>query len=121
MPDDRPKLGVVRGRQRFGIILDPDDRRHRPKDFLARDPHLVAHVGEQCRLQIEAGRLAVEALAAEGELGAFILADADIFEILIQLALIDDGADIGTGLHRVIDLQAAHPLGQGLDEFVVNA
>jgi len=42
-----------------------------------------------------------------------VLADPDISQILFQLALIDHRADIGAGLHRVIDLQAAHPLGQG--------
>ena len=97
-----------------------DDRGHRSKNFLARDPHLVADVGKQRRLQIEAGRIPVETLAAESEFRPLILADADIFEILIQLALINDGTDIGTGLDGVIDLQAAHPLGQGLDEFVVD-
>jgi hypothetical protein len=42
------------------------------EDLLARDAHGVGgRFGEQRRLQVEAGRVAVQPLAAEGELGAF--------------------------------------------------
>ena len=59
---------------------------HRTKDFLACNPHAVVNLGEQRRLQIEAGIVAVENLAAPVELRALLLAEGDIAKVLIKLA-----------------------------------
>ena len=52
------ELRVVGDRQRLVVVLRADHGRHRPEDLLAGDAHLVAHLGEQGRRQIEAGRVA---------------------------------------------------------------
>ena len=59
-------------------------------------------LGEQRRRQIEAGRVAVQQLAAGDELGALVLADLDVRQVLVELALVDDRADLRAGLqaHR---------------------
>ena len=55
------------------------------------------------------------------ELGALVLADLDIAQILVELALVDHRADMRAGLQRVVDRQALQPLGQRVDEAVVDA
>ena len=115
------ELGVVGDRQRLVVVLDADDVGDRPEDLLARDAHLVGRLGEQRRLQVEAGRLAVEQLAAPGELGALVLGDLDVLQVLVELALVDDRADMRAGLERVVDDEALQALGQRLDEAVVDA
>ncbi len=115
------ELGVVRGNQCLRIIVDANHGRDRPKDFLARDPHRVDHVGEQRRLQIEAGRLAPKALAAEGELCALFPAYREIFQILVELALINHRTDVGAGLDCIIDLEVTQSFDQCGDELIVNA
>ena len=59
-------------------------------------------LGEQRRRQIEAGRFALQQLAAGDELGALLLADLDVLQVLVELALVDDRADLRAGLraHR---------------------
>src|SRR5260221_10300977 len=61
------EIGVVGDRNRLVVIFDLDYACHRTKDFLARNPHAVVNLGEQRRLQIEAGIVAVENLAAPVE------------------------------------------------------
>src|SRR5882757_7724215 len=77
------ELGVVGDRQRLVVVLGADDRGDRSKNLLTRDAHIVVGLGEQRRLEVMAGRLALEQLAAPGELGAFVLADLDITQILV--------------------------------------
>ena len=55
------------------------------------------------------------------ELGALVLADRDIGEILVELVLIDDRADMHARLHRVVDDEAAHALGERVGETRVDA
>jgi|GEM_PF-5762847 len=89
--------------QRFIVILDADDGCDRSEDFLAGDTHIVRRLGEQRRLQIEAGRVTRDQFTAEGELRALLLADGDVVGVLIELALIDHGADMGAGFQRIVD------------------
>ena len=52
---------------------------------------------------------------------AFVLADLDVGEVLLELALVDDRADLRAGLQRVVDDESLHALGQRVDEAVVDA
>src|SRR6185437_3192759 len=58
---------IVRDRQRRFIVPGAHDGRDRPENFLARDPHVVAYVGEERRRHVEARRIAREAVAAGDE------------------------------------------------------
>ena len=107
MPDDRPNGVSLATRQRLVVVLDADHRRDRPEDLLADDAHRVGGLGEQRRLQVEAGRFAVQPLAAEGELGALLTADVDVALVLVELALVDHRADLGAGLQRIVDDQSS--------------
>src|SRR3546814_3931821 len=51
------EVGVVGDRDRIVDVVVADDHQHRPEDFLARDPHLVADVGEHRRLDRKRTRL----------------------------------------------------------------
>jgi hypothetical protein len=55
------------------------------------------------------------------KLRALVLADPDIAQVLLELILVDDRPHMRAGLHGIIDNQALEPLGQRLDETVVNA
>ena len=65
--------------------------------------------------------LAFEPLAAEHERCAFLATDVEIREILIELALIHDGTEVGTRRERVVDLERLHLVGERGDETIVNA
>src|SRR6267143_2947075 len=115
------EIGVVGDRDRLVVLFDLDHRSHRTKDFLARNPHAVVNLGEQRRLQIEAGIVTVENLAAPVELRALLLAEGDIAKVLIKLAPIDHRPYMRAGPQCVVDHQALHAFGQGFDEAIVNA
>ena len=89
--------------ERLVVVLDADDGGDRAENLLAGDAHVVVDLGEQRGLQIVAGRVAVETLAAPIELGALVLADRDVAQVLVELALVDHRADMGAGLQRVVD------------------
>src|SRR5579871_1733479 len=76
------------------IVLDADHARDRAEDLLAVDAHLRPGLGEQRRLQVEAGRRALEPLAAKGEPGALLLADLDVAFVLIGK---EEGARLAFG------------------------
>src|SRR5262245_11794801 len=71
---------VVALQDRVVLVLEGDDRDHRAEDLLARDAHVVAHPGEDRRLDevalLEA--LGGVALATEDGLGALALADVEV-------------------------------------------
>ena len=112
---------VVRQRERLVVVLHPDDRSHRPEDLVAIDGHLRGGVHEERRLEIEAFGPALEALAARGELRAFLASELDVAQVLLELLLVDDGADVGALLQRVVDLQLFHLLNQRRNEAVVDS
>src|SRR6185503_18455893 len=59
--------------------------------------------------------------AAGHQLRAFLLADADVFEVLPELRLVDDRTDVGAGRQRVVDLELRQPVRKRANEAVVNA
>jgi hypothetical protein len=115
------EIGVVGEVERLVVVLGAGDRGDRPKDLLAGDAHAVVDVREQGRRQVEAGAVALQELAAGGEGGALVLADLDVGEVLVELVLVDHGADMRALLEGVVDDESAHALGHGLDEAVVDA
>ena len=68
-----------------------------------------------------AAGLALQLLAAEGELAAFLLGDLDIAHVLGELALVDHGPDLRALLQRVVDHDLAHLLLHRCHEPVVDA
>ncbi len=52
---------------------------------------------------------------------ALVAADADIVDVLVELLLVDDRADLRALLHGIVDVQALHALHQRADEAVVDA
>src|SRR5207237_3732632 len=99
-------------RERFVVILDANHRRDRPEDLFARDAHIVASLGKERRREIVTVVLPLEPLAAEHERRAFLTADVEIREILIELALIHDRTNVGARRERVVDLERLHLIGE---------
>jgi hypothetical protein len=60
--------------------------------------------GEQGRGHVEPFRIPLQPFAAD-QLRAFLPADLDIAQILVELVLIDRRTEIGAVLQRVIDFQ----------------
>ena len=77
----KSEISVVGGRDRLLVVLDLDHAGHWTEDFLPRNPHAVVDPGEQGRLQIEAGRLPIENLAAPMELRTLVLANGDVPQV----------------------------------------
>src|SRR5262249_6973562 len=67
------------------------DGQHRAEDLLLRDAHVVAHVGKQGGLDIEATRQVRRSAAAADQARTFALADLDVLEYACALALADEG------------------------------
>ena len=89
-------------------VVEGDDREHRAEDLLLRDAHVVVDAGEHRRLHVpalvEPGGATV---AADDDLGALFLAERDVLLDPLLLALGDERADLGGGIARVADRQAA--------------
>src|SRR3546814_20755881 len=82
------EVGVVGDRDRIVDVVVADDHQHRPEDFLERDPHLVADVGEPRRLVVVALAEAVRTITATGsQPGAFFDADVEVALDHVQLVL----------------------------------
>ena len=112
---------VVGGGQRLVIVFHADHGSDRAEDLFAVDTHRVVRVGEQRRRQVVARRVALHAVAAGGQGGAFAAADVQVLQVLRKLALVDDRADVGAGLARIVDLQRLHTLDHRGDEAVMDA
>src|SRR4051812_6212550 len=113
--------GVVRHGERFVVVLDADHRGDRAEDFLAVDRHRLRRLREECGLEVEPLGCALQARAAGGELRAFLLAELDVLQVLVELRLVDDRADVRAFLHRIVDLQILHFRRQRGHELVVNS
>src|SRR2546422_5329257 len=60
-------VGVVGERDRLRLVAKRDGADHRAEDLLARDDHVVAHAGEERRLDVVVAREVRWALPAAGE------------------------------------------------------
>src|SRR5690606_20299099 len=115
------ELGVVGHGQCFVIVLDAYHAGHGAEDLLAADTHVGRGVDEHRRRQEISLATAVHALAAAGQASAFLLANGDVAQVLIELGLGHHGADIDALLQRRTDLDLADTLDHGRDEAVVDA
>src|SRR5664279_1959084 len=90
-PDGRrqPVRRIVRDADRVRLVSDLDDGQDGPEDLLAGDPHLVADVAQDGRLDIEAARLLADPLATQLEPGALLLAQGDVGQDALHLDLVD--------------------------------
>src|SRR5258706_5070545 len=96
---------VVRDRERLLVVLHADHRGDRAEDLLAIDRHARLRVHEERRLEVVPLGRALQALAARGELRALLLAELDVLQVLLELARVDDRADVGAFFQGVVDLQ----------------
>ena len=96
------EVRVVRTTNQFGVALELQRAEHRAEDFVAGDPHVVGHVGEQRRLDVVAP--IAESLAAADATGAVLLPVVDVLHDLVELSLIDLRALLGIGIERVAQL-----------------
>ncbi len=108
MPDDRPKCRVIGYTQRLLVRVHLDDGSDGAEDFLAVDAHVVLRVHEEGRRQVMPLGVAVEEFAAPSELSTFLAADVDVFQVLLQLVVVNDRADHRSVLQGVINFQALH-------------
>ena len=117
----KAEIRVVRHRQGLLVILDADHARDRAEHFLAAEAHLVRAFREERGLEIEAGILAVQPLAAPMQLRAFRAAERDIALVDFELFRVDHRADMRAGLECIIHHERLHPFGECRDEAVVDA
>ena len=105
-------VGVVRDRDGLVDRVERDDDQHRAEDLLLGDPHIVGHVGEQGRFDVEAGVRVRRDSAAGHEAGSLLLADLDVVEHATLLSFGGKRTEEGVVLARIPDLEALH---HGLD------
>ena len=117
----KAELGIVRDIERLVVVLRAGHRGDGAKNLLPGDPHPVVDIGEKRRRHVETWTVAVEKFAAGDERRALVLTDLEIGQVLVELALIDDRADMGARLERVVDDEPLHALRDRIDEAVVNA
>ncbi|MCY1200129.1 hypothetical protein D9M72_115550 [compost metagenome] len=118
----QPVERVVGNGQRLFLILEGGHRYHRPEDLFLEDAHLVV-AGEYGRLDVVAARqVAVQhvALAAGEALRAFLAAQVDVRQDLLQLFGGRLRADHGAGVERMALADRGHALECALHEAVVD-
>ena len=119
----QPIQRVIGNMQRLFLVLEGRHRNHRPKDLLLEDAHLVVALKDR-RLHIVAAlKIAVEhiALTAAKQLSAFLLADVDIAQNLLQLLARRLRPDHRRRVQRISLLHRSHALQRPLHEPVINA
>src|SRR6202048_4094769 len=104
------KYGVV-------FVFERDRCRDRSEDLLARNPHIVVHVSEQCRLDKIA--FARSGLAADRNLGAFLLADVEIALDAVELLARDDRSHSALLIKRVAHAHVLTEASELTDHLVI--
>ena len=98
-------------RDRVVEAVERRDRQHRAEDLLLEDAHAVVTLEHRRRDVVALLHVAAEpdALAAGQELGAFLLADVDVAEDLLELVVRRLRAELGVGVERIagLDLRGA--------------
>src|SRR5690606_11393959 len=106
----QPVRRVVRDADRLLLVAVREDREHGAEDLLARDGHVVAHVGEHGRAHVVALREALRAAgAAGGQGGALVDPLLDQALDLVPLRLAHDRTQRDAVRERTA------PLGAGRD------
>jgi hypothetical protein len=98
------------------------DRDHRAEDLLLEHAHLVVALEHRRRDVVAAGEIAAErdALAAEADPRALLLADVDVAQDLLELIVGRLGADLGVGVERIAGDEAAGARHRQLEELAVD-
>ena len=96
-------------RERLGLVGERNHGQHRAEDLLLRDPHGVARAEIERRLDEVA--LARPARPPPSDRRALLLGRADIGQHLVDMARMDQRADLGRRIERMADLDLLHALG----------
>src|SRR5579862_2660446 len=98
-------------------------RHHGPEDFFLADAHLRVAIGEHGRFVEPPARVraGLQAVAAGGQLGAFVDTDADVFHHRLKLLLVNARAHLRGGVQAVAYFQRLHASHEFFDELLVNA
>ena len=93
---------------------------HGTEDLLLRHAHVGRNIGEDGWRREVAARVRAVRQPATATLQPrpFLLADADVLEHRLQLALVDRGANVDAGFEAVADLQGLRALDQRARELV---
>src|SRR5690606_5768873 len=102
------------------LVLVGDEDEDRPEDLLAGDAHVVGDVAEHRRRDVPAAVVRPVQPAGD-QLGALVLADADVVLHALLLPLRHQGADLGAVVGRVADGEPADHRGEGVGDLVVAA
>ena len=104
------ELGVVGHGDGLLLGAEADQRRHRPEDLLAEDPHVGRDPGEDGGLEEAAAEL--RAAAAEHDLGALGSRVLDHGDYVVGRGVVDQRAHRHAVLGAVAELELPHRLGQ---------
>ena len=122
-PAAEAEVGCVGALHQFVRVLERDRGDHRSEDFLLRDAHLVADIGEDGRRhEVALAEIALgEALAADHSRRAFLLTDVEIASDTAELLLRHQRPDLDVRVDAIADFQALAEFGDLADEFVIDA
>ena len=118
-PDTRgqaERRGVRDPSRLFGRV-ERQDGQDRPEDLLSGDPHRRLDAREDRGVD-ESSVVGGQSVAAQDEIGALGLADADELHDLVELLFAGDRADLGRWVERIPDGDRAGALDDTLDELV---
>src|SRR5207253_10106582 len=88
---------------RLVLAVVADQGEDRAEDLLARDRHVVRHVGEDRRLEVEAARPVGRPPPADDDLRALALAGPDVALDALEPATRDEGAELRRLVERIAD------------------
>ena len=100
--------------------VERDHRQHRAEDLFLGDAHLVVRIVEDGRLDIHTAGLFQGALAAAEHLGLVGMTGFDVGQHGVQVALVDQRADLGLRVQRMADLPALEGLDHHGHELVLD-
>ena len=119
-PGRQPVRRVVGDAQGLRLVVELGHGQDRPEDLLARDPPAVVDPVEDGRLDVEPAGLLAHALAAADDARALLRAEPDVAEDLVQLARVDDRAELGRRVERLAGRQLAAHRRDALDQLLAH-
>src|SRR5262249_32517984 len=114
----QPVIGPVGAVNYFIHTLERKYADHRSEDFVFGNGHLILHVVKDRGLDEVA--VAAMALAAEHELGAFLLANVAVLQNLVHLLIGDLRSLLGGGIERIAELALLGFRCQPFDKFFLD-
>lgn len=104
----------------LGFVGELADGHHGTKDLLAHDLHLGLAVSEDGGLNVVATTGFLDGGSSQGHSGPFLLAGLDVTQNLVVLHLAVLRSLVRGRVEWIANLDALHPLGVCLQEFVVH-